>query len=191
MGGKGRRYEGIQMVRADKKNKEKKSKRMNLDKVPTARIERAPPTPTRDRVESSPRLAEKPIPQVTEQPEHPTMAVQKGTRVGEYVASRCVGTGNFAMVWKAHSPETGEIVVLKNVDRTKLSDKRLDLEVAVMQKLDHPNCVKIIRVLKKTPTNLIMACEYCNRGDLFAYINSHEVRSLPGVARRSAPMDLT
>ena len=123
--------------------------------------------------------AENPMPQMTEEPEHPTMAVQKGTQVGEYLASRCVGTGNFAMVWKAQSVETGKIVVLKNVDRTKLSDKRLDLEVAVMKRLDHPNCVKLVRVLKKTPTNLILACEYCNRGDLFAYINNHEVRLTP------------
>ena len=90
--------------------------------------------------------------------------------MGGYVASKCVGHGHFATAWKAQHQRTGEVVVLKNVDRTQLSDKRLDLEIAIMLALDHPHIVKLVEVLPKTPTNLVLVLEYCNHGDLFQYI---------------------
>jgi serine/threonine-protein kinase ULK/ATG1 len=86
------------------------------------------------------------------------------------VAIKQIGSGNFASVWKAKHRRTGELVALKNIDRTKLSDKRLQLEIDIMRMVEHPNVVRLVETPTPTETNQVMVLEYCNHGDLFQYI---------------------
>ena len=102
--------------------------------------------------------------------------MEAGAAVGDYVCSRCIGRGSFATVWKAKHRGTGQVVALKDVDRTKLSEKlekNLELEIGIMRKLNHPHVVSLIDVFA-SETNLVIVLEYCNHGDLFKHITKQK-----------------
>jgi MAP/microtubule affinity-regulating kinase len=50
---------------------------------------------------------------------------------------------------------------------------RLRMEIKTMQKLDHPNILKLIDVID-SPENLYIVLEYCACGEYFDFISKHE-----------------
>ena len=59
---------------------------------------------------------------------------------------RVLGRGGFGEVWAARDRETGREVAVKMVQALATAEtrRRLSVEARALQRLDHPNCVKII-----------------------------------------------
>jgi serine/threonine protein kinase len=102
------------------------------------------------------------------------------------MSSTTLGEGGFGKVRLATSSRTGHQVAVKIVRRKKLverSELLLQREVEYHEKLRHPNIVRLFTWIK-TPSRYYLVMEYCDRGDLLAYINSNpllpmnEVKSL-------------
>jgi len=80
-----------------------------------------------------------------------------------------IGKGRFAIVYRARHHETGQIVAIKE---SNLNPSDLHLlptiqrEAGLLQKLDHPNIVKIYEVVN-TRKKVYFILEYVNQGDLF------------------------
>ena len=69
-----------------------------------------------------------------------------GSRFGEYVLDRQVGAGSAGQVFAAHHAETMQPVALKllhsDVQHDEMVERRFVREVAILQKLNHPNIVR-------------------------------------------------
>ncbi|KAL9227780.1 hypothetical protein vseg_003431 [Gypsophila vaccaria] len=92
---------------------------------------------------------------------------------GKYELGRLLGYGAFAKVHHARDMRSGQSVAIKIVSRPKVEKlnmtSRVKREVAIMQRLRHPNIIRIIEVLAtKTKVHIIM--EYAKGGELFAKV---------------------
>jgi calcium/calmodulin-dependent protein kinase I len=82
-----------------------------------------------------------------------------------------LGKGGFAIVRKAKSKKTGELVAIKFVDKKTVSGNPEDLqclrrEIAIMTQLSHPNVLRLYEVFE-TPAEVIMVMELVTGGELF------------------------
>ena len=70
-------------------------------------------------------------------------------QVGEYAILGVLGSGSFAVVYRAKNIKTGLVVAIKSIRRDKLSKKlleNLESEISILKTLDHPNIVKLYSV---------------------------------------------
>ncbi|KAK9723664.1 hypothetical protein RND81_05G016500 [Saponaria officinalis] len=92
------------------------------------------------------------------------------TLFGKYELGRLLGYGAFAKVYRARNVNTGQSVAVKIVSKIKVEKKNmathLKREVSVMQRLRHPNIIRIIEVLA-TKTEVYIVMEYAKGGELF------------------------
>lgn len=65
-----------------------------------------------------------------------------------YEIGKKLGKGSYAVVHQAKDKKTGAMYAIKIISKEKSKEKRLKSEVALMQKVDHPNCVKLHDVLE-------------------------------------------
>merc|ERR1719167_904183 len=89
-----------------------------------------------------------------------------------YVIKEKLGTGSFAVVKKAVKKSNGNEVAVKIIDKQKLEKAELDSlndEVEILQKLDHPNIVKLFEIYD-SKKRLYMVLEYLTGGELFERI---------------------
>ncbi|XP_047146581.1 serine/threonine-protein kinase NIM1 [Hydra vulgaris] len=101
--------------------------------------------------------------------------LQLGRRIGFYKIRGDLGSGNFAQVKLSYHCLTKEKVALKILDKTKLDEKTkrlLSREIKSMEKLNHPNIIRIFEVLE-TPSKIYIALEYACHGELFHKILSN------------------
>jgi serine/threonine-protein kinase ULK/ATG1 len=82
--------------------------------------------------------------------------------LGDFVAMRPIGSGTFAVVWKAKHVRTAQPVALKIVDRAKMRAVTLENEMASQATMQHPNIVRLLRALPRSPNVQVMAMEFCN-----------------------------
>ena len=109
--------------------------------------------------------------------------------VGEYTLVEKIGMGSFAAVYRGalrgrapRSPDEPVDVAIKAITRTRLTQKlqaALESEIEIMEKLRHPNIVRLVTSVK-TKGHIYIVMEYCGGGDLHRFINkrgplSHEV----------------
>eukprot|EP00995_Heteronema_vittatum_P002157 NODE_130_length_1835_cov_255.701568_g90_i0.p1 GENE.NODE_130_length_1835_cov_255.701568_g90_i0~~NODE_130_length_1835_cov_255.701568_g90_i0.p1 ORF type:complete len:451 (-),score=212.10 NODE_130_length_1835_cov_255.701568_g90_i0:483-1772(-) len=100
---------------------------------------------------------------------------EKENWVGPYAMHRILGKGSFAtvrMAFNRSNPE--EEVAIKIIDNTLLladpeNKKRMDRELAVLQKLKHPYLMELHDVID-TKTHKYVVLEYIPGGELFDYI---------------------
>ncbi|BBN04482.1 serine/threonine-protein kinase ULK2 [Marchantia polymorpha subsp. ruderalis] len=95
--------------------------------------------------------------------------------VGKYIVTQQIGSGSFAVVWKARSMETGEEVAIKEIATDKLNPKlqeSLLSEIDILKCTHHPNIIRLLDMVI-TPGKISLVLEYCTGGDLNAYIQRH------------------
>jgi len=85
----------------------------------------------------------------------------------EYEMLECIGNGHFAKVRKGRHRVTGELVAVKIITKHAASKmKMLKAEVDIMTKLNHPNVVRLHKVVD-TETKLYLVMELLTGGELF------------------------
>lgn len=102
---------------------------------------------------------------------HPTES-----QVGDYALEKEIGKGSFAQVYLAHhqaSPQ--QLVAIKSVTRSKLSEKlleNLEGEISILKSMRHTNIVDL-RDCIYTDEHIHLIMEFCPGGDLSQYIRKH------------------
>ena len=80
-----------------------------------------------------------------------------------------IGEGSFGRVFKVKKRDNGQILALKVMKKQYLISnhqiKYAVSEAQIMKTLNHPYLMKLVYAFQ-TPTNLYMAIEYCENGDL-------------------------
>jgi len=89
-----------------------------------------------------------------------------------YEIGKDLGRGGFSVVKKGKNRKNGEDVAVKCIKKKNLKKEELQLltrEIAIMQKLTHPNIIQLFEVFD-TPTDLFLVLEYVPGGELFDQI---------------------
>ncbi|XP_047249077.1 SNF related kinase b [Girardinichthys multiradiatus] len=105
---------------------------------------------------------------------------------GLYQLGRTLGRGHFAVVKLGRHVNTGQLVAVKMIDKTKLdvmATSHLLQEVRCMRLVQHPNVVCLYEVID-TPTTLYLVMELAEGGDLYDYILRHDGGVAEGTAKR-------
>eukprot|EP01129_Flabellula_baltica_P004426 TRINITY_DN1534_c0_g2_i4.p1 TRINITY_DN1534_c0_g2~~TRINITY_DN1534_c0_g2_i4.p1 ORF type:complete len:426 (-),score=88.78 TRINITY_DN1534_c0_g2_i4:13-1290(-) len=101
------------------------------------------------------------------------MICDENTPSKDYYIGEVLGTGNFAVVKKLTDKKTGEEFALKVIDKKKFlmqngtnRQNALMDEVKILQRISHPNCIKIFKVYD-TDETLYLVLEIVTGGELF------------------------
>ncbi|VUZ38677.1 unnamed protein product [Hymenolepis diminuta] len=95
--------------------------------------------------------------------------------VGKYKLVRTIGKGNFAKVKLAIHMATGVEVAIKIIKKQNLDwtvNDRLKREVNILQKLNHPNIVRLLEIIENDEV-ICLVQEYANGGEIFDYLVAH------------------
>ncbi|CAO3629663.1 unnamed protein product [Cunninghamella echinulata] len=100
---------------------------------------------------------------------------QEGDEIDDYVINEIIGYGGFSTVRKGYCISDGQTVALKIIKKRNNNnnnnnieqdlDLRLEHELQIWQKMNHPYIVKIQKVLETDYANYII-CDYCSNGTL-------------------------
>ncbi|KAI9181644.1 hypothetical protein LWI28_017068 [Acer negundo] len=101
---------------------------------------------------------------------------QKQVRlIGDYIVGPRIGSGSFAVVWKATHRQLGIEVAVKEIDKKLLSPKVSDnllKEISILSTINHPNIIRFLEAIE-TKERIYLVLEYCDGGDLAAYLHRH------------------
>ncbi|CAK8560562.1 unnamed protein product [Lathyrus sativus] len=95
--------------------------------------------------------------------------------VGDYILGPRIGSGSFAVVWRARHRISGLEVAIKEIDQTQLSPKVRDnliKEITILRTIHHPNIIRLFEAIE-TNDRIYLVLEYCGGGDLAAYIHRY------------------
>ena len=96
--------------------------------------------------------------------------------IDDIVLLKCIGKGSFGEVYLSQKKGRPEFYATKKMDKTMCETptnfKRLNLEVGLLQILNHPNIVKYIE-LKQTLNNWYLITEFCNGGSLLSNLQKY------------------
>lgn len=85
-----------------------------------------------------------------------------------------IGTGSFGTVSKIRRKADQKILVWKELNYGKMSEKEKQMlvsEVNILRELRHPNVVRYYdRIINRETTKIYIVMEYCENGDLSQYI---------------------
>ncbi|BGP16862.1 Serine/threonine-protein kinase [Rhodosporidiobolus nylandii] len=93
-------------------------------------------------------------------------------RIGPYLIGDEIGRGSFATVYQGERHDTGSLVAIKSVIRSKLTTKlleNLESEISILKRITHRNIVELKDCLK-TDTHIYLIMDFCAAGDLSIYI---------------------
>lgn len=95
------------------------------------------------------------------------------TILGRYYIEKMIGEGNYGKVYNSFDSETNLRVAVKIIDlkgsKTKNLKKYINLEVGILEKLDHKNIIKLLNYFE-IDDHYYLVYELCNEGDLFTLI---------------------
>ncbi|KAI5794064.1 hypothetical protein FPQ18DRAFT_163482 [Pyronema domesticum] len=97
----------------------------------------------------------------------------------KYTLSRAIGKGAFAEVYKAYERASGGVVAVKIIQKKSMATNgrqenadRIQKEVSILEKLDHPNIVKYIEYMENSYKAYVFM-EFVSHGDLSHYLSEH------------------
>mmetsp|Transcript_29150 Transcript_29150/g.67751 ORF Transcript_29150/g.67751 Transcript_29150/m.67751 type:complete len:557 (-) Transcript_29150:113-1783(-) len=97
-----------------------------------------------------------------------------------YSFGKVIGTGSFAKVRVARHKLTGQHVAIKTYEKSKIKDpnawRRIQQEIRLMEKLDHPLVIRIFETVE-SPRRIHIVMEHLSGGNLCSHVKSR--RSLP------------
>lgn len=101
--------------------------------------------------------------------------------LGKEIGRGAYGTVFIATIKKPYPPlQAGSLVAIKSISTSRITSiqekEKLETEISLMSKLDHPNIVKLYGV-EKTSSHYFLILEYCNGGDLFQYMKTFKKAS--------------
>ncbi|KXZ54358.1 hypothetical protein GPECTOR_5g439 [Gonium pectorale] len=102
------------------------------------------------------------------------MPASSSRRVGQWEVQEVVGSGSFAIVWKARHASTGQPAAVKEILADRLNKKlqeSLESEIATLQRLHHANIVGLLDLVKE-PGRIYLVLEYCGGGDLAHHLRA-------------------
>lgn len=94
--------------------------------------------------------------------------------IGDWTLGQVLGSGSFAVVWKAQHRITGQVAAVKEINLTRLTDRlrqSLESEIAILRCIKAPNIVQLYSVIE-SHGRLYLIMEYCAGGDLSQVIKS-------------------
>ncbi|XP_059634469.1 serine/threonine-protein kinase ATG1a [Cornus florida] len=97
----------------------------------------------------------------------------QGGSIGNYTLGPSIGSGSFAVVWRARHRQSGTQVAVKEIDKKQLSPKVADnllKEISILSDIRHPNIVRLFEAIE-TEDRIYLVLEYCDGGDLAGYIH--------------------
>lgn len=94
-------------------------------------------------------------------------------QIGGYIIEQMIGRGSFSSVYQAVHEQTGQIVALKAISKSKTSRETFEAEVNIMQSIDHPFCVSFFESLEDE-NNFYIIMEYVEGKTLLKLINMHK-----------------
>ncbi|XP_020085096.1 serine/threonine-protein kinase ATG1a isoform X1 [Ananas comosus] len=103
---------------------------------------------------------------------------ERGRVVGDYMLGERIGSGSFAVVWRARHRQSGAEVAVKEIDKMKVDGKfreGLLKEITILRNISHPNIVRLYQAIQ-TEDRIFLVLEYCTGGDLAGYIQQHGYR---------------
>ncbi|MBA0686021.1 hypothetical protein Goari_013650 [Gossypium aridum] len=95
--------------------------------------------------------------------------------VGDYILGPSIGSGSFAVVWRSRHRQHGLEVAVKEIDKKLLSSKvseSLLKEISILSTINHPNIIQLFEAIE-TEDRIFLVLEYCDGGDLAAYIQRY------------------
>ena len=96
--------------------------------------------------------------------------------VDNLILTKSLGKGSFGEVFLTKKVNGTELYATKRMDRAEYdkpeNNKRLINEISILQKIRHPNIVKLIEI-KKTKSHIYIVTEFCNGGSLFQNLNKY------------------
>ncbi|GAB4861490.1 hypothetical protein Ancab_036692 [Ancistrocladus abbreviatus] len=91
--------------------------------------------------------------------------------VGDYIIGPRIGSGSFSVVWRSWHRHLGTEFAIKEIDKKHLHDNLLK-EISILRNITHPNIIRLFEAIE-TEDRIYLVLEYCEGGDLAAYINRH------------------
>lgn len=82
------------------------------------------------------------------------MADPNARTVGDWVLQQRIGSGSFAVVWKASHKTSGRIAAIKEISTDRLNKKlkqSLESEVSILKQIRHKNIVHLEDVIEVRP----------------------------------------
>jgi 5'-AMP-activated protein kinase catalytic alpha subunit len=107
----------------------------------------------------------------------PTIAPGMALEPLLYRQEKVLGKGAFGLVSLARSVVTGELVAMKTVDKSKLTNENLrktvEHEIRILKKLKHKRIVRLYEVID-TPRSIILILEYVDGGTVQQLVKKHK-----------------
>ncbi|XP_052900602.1 serine/threonine-protein kinase ULK3 [Anopheles moucheti] len=97
------------------------------------------------------------------------------TKITEYKLLERLGSGTYAIVYRAMKKTTKEILAVKVMAKSKLSHSAMDniiSEISLLKRLKHRHIVEM-RDFLWDDENIYILMEYCNAGNLSSYIKQN------------------
>ena len=96
--------------------------------------------------------------------------------ISNYEFKNDIGEGNFGKVKLGVFKKTGEEFAIKIINKDKIKQKMKNVlfkENEIITKFNHINVVYVFQIIEEQ-NDIFIVMEYCNRGELFDYIVSHQ-----------------
>ena len=96
--------------------------------------------------------------------------------ISNYELKNDIGEGNFGKVKLGVFKKTGQEFAIKIINKDKIKQKMKNIlfkENEIITKFNHINVVYVFQIIEEEK-NIYIIMEYCNKGELFDYIVSHQ-----------------
>ncbi|XP_022286461.2 uncharacterized protein LOC111099464 isoform X2 [Crassostrea virginica] len=128
-----------------------------------------------DMTNEEPVTAEEAVAKLTGEQPSPREPTEKKKKVGSYILGKTLGEGSFAKVRQgvhliAHEKVAVKVVPKKALLVREFVRKNVRREAIVLQKLSHPNIIKMYEVME-TENSYYLVLEYADCGEFIKYLS--------------------